>query len=462
MSIALQRNEESALFKKFEKDLVDDAFKYHKDKSLPNHFNIVENVKPRAQPVGVNRQKIIIPIPKNGQLGKVMLKWTFLQAPADTSVHTGCNMAHTIKLRTDTLTLEQLTSEVIYQKIEEHSNDSARALLRTLTGVVGNVCYTPCLFDFTRSVNGWINTVKSEPLHLEIDMSALSRVISNSAGVGMGVKVEALCDFSHLTDKTLMEHSVNDNPVKTMMTYVEDGTPNKTIAGGTHYVTLENSGLCKSIYVCVKNPATTLLDYREISNVKLSIQGEEIYNLDRLENDFFAKSYIGMVSEVYNSADSNIFHIRFAVNSRTNGNFGCLMMNGGDRMEEVTLQFTCATGGQLFIVEEMYEQFSFRPDGSIRNVTLSEAKKMATPVRKRGRPKGSKNATKAPEVGETKPENKSDLYNKLPENDCNEIADTVKPKSKVHFATKKNYKGVSSVSMSVDKLQPEGGGTGGV
>ena len=66
MSIALQRNEESALFKKFEKDLVDDAFKYPKDKSLPNHFNIVENVKPRAQPVGVNRQKVIIPIPKNG------------------------------------------------------------------------------------------------------------------------------------------------------------------------------------------------------------------------------------------------------------------------------------------------------------------------------------------------------------------------------------------------------------
>jgi hypothetical protein len=282
----------------------------------------------------------------------------------------------------------------------------------------------------------------------------------------MGVTVEALCDYSHLTDETLMEHSMNDNPVKTMMTYVEDGTPNKTIAAGTHYVTLENSGLCKSIYVCVKNPATTHLDYREISNVKLSIQGEEIYNLDRLENDFFAKSYIGMVSEVYNSADSNIFHIRFAVNSRTNGNFGCLMLNGGDRMEEVTLEFTCATGGQLSIVEEMYEQFSFRPDGSIRNVTNTEAKKMATPVRKRGRPKGSKNAPKAPEAGKpkSKPEDKSKLYNAMPEDGCNEIADTVKPKSKVHFATKKksDYKGVTNVSMSIDKMEPEGGGTGGV
>ena len=329
-----------------------------------------------------------------------------------------------------------------------------------------NVCYTPCLFDFTRSVNGWINTVKAEPLHLEVDMAALSRVISNPDAVNMGVTVEAFCDFAHITDKTLMEHSLNDNPVKTMMTYVEDGTPNKTIAAGTHYVTLENSGLCKSIYVCIKNPATTHLDYREISNVKLSIQGEEIYNLDRLENDYFAKSYIGMVSEVYNSADSNIFHIRFAVNSRTNGNFGCLMLNGGDRMEEATLEFTCATGGQLFIVEEMYEQFSFRPDGSIRNVTNTEATKMAVPVKKRGRPKGSKNAPKPPSAGKpkTKPENKSANYKKLPKDDCDEIPNKVKPKAHHQFASreKSDYKGVSNVEMIIDTLKPNGGGTGGV
>jgi hypothetical protein len=467
MAISLQRNDESSMFKKMEADAKEHAFKYQQDKSLPNHFNIVEEVLPRAQPTGTQRQKVIIPIPKRGLLGKMLLKWTFVGAvPANTSVHTGCNMAHTIKLRTDTLTLEQLTSEVIYQKIEEHSNESARALFKTLTTPSGYNVRTPLLFDFTRSLNGLINTVKCEPLHLELDMVDLTQICSN-VGAVTGIKVECLCDFIHLDDEALMEHSKNDNPIKTMMTYVEDGIPNKLYSAGSHSVTLENSGLCKSIYICVKNNNTTHLNYRPVWDVELYVQGEKVFSIHSSNvNDYFNKAYIGMVSEVYNSPDSNIYHIRFATASRTNGNMGCLMLNGGDRKEEVTLNFSTTSQGHVFIVEEMYEQFHFRPDGTIKNVTNTEAKKMATPLRKRGRPKGSKNAPKAPEAGKPKstPENKSALYKAMPEDGCNEIADTDKPKSKVHFATKKksDYKGVSNVSMSVDKLQPEGGGTGGV
>ena len=428
MSVSINNNNESGLMKAYEKNAKQDFFRYRADASAPAHDFKLVRTYPEVRVQGQVAQKIRIPIARDGLLGKVLLKWTFSN-PGGSEVFNdriGLNMGSEYRIVGQTGVIERVTPEILYQRIAEQQPD-ASDLLESMYRKSGTTCYTPLLFNFSKSINGMLDAAYLAELFLEIDMNAFTDHTTNVGG-NLEVEVELQSDYLQLPDKDQIAMH-QSYPVTKSVTDVFKEKPVVIAAAGTHNVMLSNRGLCKRIYIALKNTTNTSLDYQQIDSVKLLIDGQVIHNSTDLENLYFNKSYLGVSSDAYPSIDSNLYVIAFDIASRGNGNYGAMSMNevyADRKSSSVMLQVSTSYTGTIIVTEEMYAMQTYTAAGFIkqRRYAAKEPVQSKVPQRKVIKlQKRPKQAPKAPAV-EKAPETKPDVKPAQ-----NEIPDVVQPAS---------------------------------
>lgn len=366
----IKRNSESKQFNEFGKDVDEEMFYYRDDDSAPNHEFLLDNAYPVHQPQGQGKQTLRFPVKRNAFLGKCLAKFTFKNNGGSETFNPriGINMASEIRLVSADETLYRINPEVLYQKIEEQQSDNAKDLMQTMYAMDSSdeYCYCPMLFDFSRSINSFVDTTYHGQLWFEFDMVGLSDVITTPGSLDLSYRAEILCEYLYLPHASLMKYHKDVYPVeKTVLDYIKEKPVVVTAAGDTE-VMICNSGLCKRLYIALKNTGTASLDYKAITRVKLLLGGDVIFDQSELENHFFNKGYMGVSSDVYASTESNIFTIDFSIPSRTNGNLGSMSLNEGERRDELKMIVTSTATGTLLITEEFYNKIIYTTKGEER------------------------------------------------------------------------------------------------
>jgi hypothetical protein len=369
-SFLLQRNMKSALYQKYLSEADTDMFKYNLDRSAPPADFIVSKMRPSPPPQGQREQLLRIPIKREGLMGKMLLKWTFTN-PGGAEVYnarTGINIIEQVSLVGVDGPIETINTEVIFQRIEELQNTNAHNLMKSMYGVNAGVTYTPLLFDFSSSINNFIDSLYMAQLHLEVKMRNFSKFITGAIGPSLGVDCQLQVDYLHLTEQGIKDQFASYPVTKSLLNCVKE-KPVVISSAGKHDVVLDNSGLARRIYVALKNEGD--LSYQPLTSIQVRVSGDVLFDMNMTENHFFNKGYMGVSSDLYASTTSNVFVIGFDIPSRTNGNLGCLSMNEGDLSEDVILTVdTGSSTGTLHITEEMYNLVRYQKSGFARQEIL--------------------------------------------------------------------------------------------
>jgi hypothetical protein len=360
----------SALYQKYLSEADTDMFKYNLDRSAPPADFIVSKMRPSPPPQGQREQLLRIPIKREGLMGKMLLKWTFTN-PGGGEVYnarTGINIIEQVSLVGVDGPIETINTEVIFQRIEELQNTNAHNLMKSMYGVNAGVTYTPLLFDFSSSINNFIDSLYMAQLHLEVKMRNFSKFITGAIGPSLGVDCELQVDYLHLTEQGIKDQFASYPVTKSLLNCVKE-KPVVISSAGKHDVVLDNSGLARRIYVALKNEGD--LSYQPLTSIQVRVSGDVLFDMNMTENHFFNKGYMGVSSDLYASTTSNVFVIGFDIPSRTNGNLGCLSMNEGDLSEDVILTVdTGSSTGTLHITEEMYNLVRYQKSGFARQEIL--------------------------------------------------------------------------------------------
>lgn len=337
-------------FQQFKKEEDKDFFNYKIDKSLPNHTFVRRDVASDVPRQGTDTQTIKFILPKDGLLGKMLLK---LEAVAGTVVFedkAGINMASEIRLCNPFGCFGKLYPEVLYQKIEELQNDSQRSLMNTLYGDGNNpVCYAPLLFNFSDTVSGFLNCLHDTEYWVECDMVDTTSICSTHTNPVW--RASLIAEYV-VVPSSVEAQLVKQYPLaKSMTNYNREKTVSASV--GVNSVQLKHKGLCSRLYIAVKNTAD--LDYQSITAVKLVNNGKTVVEFDNLvENQFFSHNYVGVESDVFGSSSSVIWSVNFDISSKKNGYRGGIYLNDNYN-EDWRLDVTCAGAGDLLIMEEFYE-----------------------------------------------------------------------------------------------------------
>lgn len=369
-SFLLQRNMKSALYQKYLAEADKDMYKYKLDSSAPPSDFIVSKMRPSPPPQGQNAQLLRIPIKREGLMGKMLLKWTFTN-PGGGEVYnprTGINIIEEASLVGVDGPIETINTEVIFQRIEELQNTNAHNLMKSMYQVNAGVTYTPLLFDFSSSINNFIDALYMGQLHLEVKMRNFSKFTGGVIGASLGVDCELQVDYLHLTEMDIKDMFQSYPVTKSLLNCVKE-KPVVISAAGKHDVVLDNSGLARRIYVALKNEGNLI--YQPLNSIQVRVSGDVLFDMNMTENHYFSKSYLGVSSDLYAATTSNVFVIGFNIPSRTNGNMGCLSLNEGDAKEDVILTIdTGASTGTLYITEEMYTLVKYQKSGFARQEIL--------------------------------------------------------------------------------------------
>jgi hypothetical protein len=368
-SFLLQRNMKSALYQKYLQEANKDMFKYKLDPSAPPADFIVSKMRPTPPPQGQNAQLLRIPIKRQGLMGKMLLKWTFTNPGGGEMYNalTGLNIIEEVSLVGVDGPIETINTEVIFQRIEELQNTNAHDIMESMYGVNGSVTYTPLLFNFSSSINNFIDTLYMGQLHLEVKMRNFSKFTGGVIGPNLGVECELQADYLHLTEMDIKDMFQSYPVTKSLLNCVQEKPI--VVSAGKHDVVLDNSGLARRIYVALKNEGD--LTYQLLRSIQVRVSGDVLFDMNVAENHYFNKGYLGVSSDVYAAKTSNIFVIGFDIPSRTNGNLGCLSINEGDAKEDVIITVdTGASDGTLYITEEFYTLKKFQKSGFVRDEML--------------------------------------------------------------------------------------------
>ena len=369
-SFLLQRNMRSSLYQKYLEQADKDMFKYNLDRSAPPADFIVSKMRPTPPPQGQREQLLRIPIKREGLCGKMLLKWTFTN-PGGGEVYnarSGINIIEEVSLVGVDGPIESINTEVIFQRIEELQNTNAHNLMKSMYAVTAGVTYTPLLFDFSSSINNFIDTLYMGQLHLEVKMRDFSKFITGAIGANLGVDCELQVDYLHLTEMDIKDMFDSYPVTKSLLNCVQE-KPVPITSAGRHDVVLDNTGLARRIYVALKNEGSLI--YQPLRSVQVRVSGDVLFDMNITENHFFSKSYLGVSSDVYATTTSNVFVIGFNIPSRTNGNLGCLSLNEGDNKEDVIITVdTGSSTGTLYITEEFYTLVKYQKSGFARQEVL--------------------------------------------------------------------------------------------
>lgn len=375
-SFLLQRNLKSALYQKYLSESDRDMYKYKLDRTSPPADFIVSKMRPTPPPQGQEAQLLRIPIKREGLMGKMLLKWTFtgfpaVGAPQPTFNHlSGINIINEVSLVGVDGPIETINTEVIFQRIEELQNTNANNLMKSMYAynAVKAVTYTPLLFDFSSSINNFIDALYMGQLYLQVKMRDFSKFISANLNPGLRVDCELQVDYLHLTEMDIKDMFQSYPVTKSLLNCVSE-RPLPITTAGKHDIVLDNTGLARRIYVALKNEVN--LEYQPLNSIQLRVSGDLLFDMTKNENHFFNKGYLGVSSDLYASTTSNVFVIGFNIPSRTNGNMGCLSLNEGNSMEDVILTVdTGASTGTLYITEEMYTLVKYQKSGFARHEIL--------------------------------------------------------------------------------------------
>ncbi len=389
-SFLLQRNMKSALYQKYLSEADEDMYKYNLDRSAPPADFIVSKMRPTPPPQGQREQLLRIPIKREGLMGKMLLKWTFTN-PGGGEIYNarcGINIIEEVSLVGIDGPIETINTEVIFQRIQELQNTNAHNLMKSMYAHNAGSTYTPLLFDFSSSINNFIDALYMGQLHLEVKMRNFTKFITGAIGASLGVDCELQVDYLHLTEQGIKDMFDSYPVTKSLLNCVQE-KPVVISAAGKHDIVLDNTGLARRIYVALKNEGNLI--YQTLSSIQLRVSGDVLFDMNMTENHYFNKGYLGVSSDLYASTTSNVFVISFDIPSRTNGNLGCLSLNEGENKEDVIITVdTGSSTGTLYITEEFYTLVKYQKSGFARQEVLLgqtvPSKVHKVPIRKRELP----------------------------------------------------------------------------
>jgi len=336
-------------FKQFEKEQDKDFWKYHIDASLPNHTFVRRDVQPKVNRQGTGVQTITFSLPKDGLVGKMLLKLEAVSGTVVFKANGGLNMCSEVRLANPFGIISRLYPEAVFQKIEEMQNDSQRSMMNTLCGDNTGISYMPLLFDMFDHVNGFLDTVHDTPYWLECDFVDSTSICSTHTNPVWRASVVA--EYVVLPEQERKELLKQYPLAKSIKNFNKEKPV--SASAGVNNIQLRQKGLCSRMYVAIKT--SNALTYEGINSVKLVFNGRTVVNFDNLvENQFFSHNYMGVASDVFGSSSTAIWSVNFDISSKQNGYRGGVYLNSNNN-EDWRLEVNASNAGDLIIVEEMYE-----------------------------------------------------------------------------------------------------------